>query len=40
LVAGKESKSKMAAYSTSKAAMISLTKSLGKELASYDVSIN
>ncbi len=39
-VAGKEGNPKMAAYSASKAAMISLTKSLGKELASYDISVN
>lgn len=39
-VAGKEGNPKMAAYSASKAAMISLTKSLGKELAAYDISVN
>jgi len=39
-VAGKEGNPKMAAYSASKAAMISLTKSLGKELATYDISVN
>lgn len=39
-VAGKEGNPKMAAYSASKAAMISLTKSLGKELATNDISVN
>jgi 3-oxoacyl-[acyl-carrier protein] reductase len=39
-VAGKEGNPNMAAYSASKAAMISLTKSLGKELATYDISVN
>ena len=39
-VAGKEGNPRMAAYSASKAAMISLTKSLGKELATYDISVN
>lgn len=39
-VAGKEGNPRMAAYSASKAAMISLTKSLGKELAAYDISVN
>ena len=34
-VAGKEGNPRMAAYSASKAVMISLTKSLGKELATY-----
>ena len=28
------------AYSASKAAVIALTKSLGKELAQYDISVN
>lgn len=39
-IAGKEGNPRMAAYSASKAAMISLTKSLGKELAIYDISVN
>jgi 3-oxoacyl-[acyl-carrier protein] reductase len=39
-IAGKEGNPNMAAYSASKAAMISLTKSLGKELANYDISVN
>lgn len=39
-VAGKEGNANMAAYSASKAAMISLTKSLGKELATHDISVN
>ena len=39
-VAGKEGNPNMAAYSASKAAMISLTKSLGKELATHDISVN
>jgi 3-oxoacyl-[acyl-carrier protein] reductase len=39
-VAGKEGNPAMAAYSASKAAMISLTKSLGKELARYDIAVN
>jgi 3-oxoacyl-[acyl-carrier protein] reductase len=39
-VAGKEGNPKAPAYSASKAGMISLTKSLGKELASYDIAVN
>ena len=39
-VAGKEGNPRMAAYSASKAGLISLTKSLGKELASYDIGVN
>ena len=39
-VAGKEGNPNAAAYSASKAAVIALTKSLGKELAGYDIAIN
>jgi 2-dehydro-3-deoxy-L-rhamnonate dehydrogenase (NAD+) len=39
-VAGKEGNPNASAYSSSKAAVIGLTKSLGKELASYDISVN
>jgi 3-oxoacyl-[acyl-carrier protein] reductase len=39
-VAGKEGNPNASAYSASKAALIALTKSLGKELASYDISVN
>jgi 2-dehydro-3-deoxy-L-rhamnonate dehydrogenase (NAD+) len=39
-VAGKEGNINAPAYSASKAAVIALTKSLGKELASYDISVN
>lgn len=39
-VAGKEGNPNASAYSTSKAAVIGLTKSLGKELASLDVAVN
>ena len=39
-VAGKEGNPNAPAYSASKAAVIALTKSLGKELASYDISVN
>ncbi|MEJ8573768.1 SDR family NAD(P)-dependent oxidoreductase [Microbaculum marinum] len=39
-VAGKEGNPKASAYSASKAAVIALTKSLGKELADYDISVN
>jgi len=39
-IAGKEGNPNAPAYSASKAAVIALTKSLGKELASYDVSVN
>ena len=39
-VAGKEGNPNASAYSASKAAVIGLTKSLGKELATYDISVN
>ena len=39
-VAGKEGNPNASAYSASKAAVIGMTKSLGKELASYDISVN
>ena len=39
-VAGKEGNPNAAAYSTSKAAVIGLTKSLGKELAETDIRVN
>ena len=39
-VAGKEGNPNASAYSTSKAAVIGLTKSLGKELASFDIAVN
>lgn len=39
-VAGKEGNPNAPAYSASKAAVIALTKSLGKELAGYDISVN
>jgi NAD(P)-dependent dehydrogenase (short-subunit alcohol dehydrogenase family) len=39
-IAGKEGNPNAVAYSASKAAVIALTKSLGKELASYDISVN
>jgi NAD(P)-dependent dehydrogenase (short-subunit alcohol dehydrogenase family) len=39
-VAGKEGNPRMAAYSASKAGLIGLTKSLGKELASHDIGVN
>lgn len=39
-VAGKEGNPNASAYSASKAAVIALTKSLGKELASHDISVN
>ena len=39
-IAGKEGNPKAAAYSASKAGLISLTKSLGKELAGYDIGVN
>jgi NAD(P)-dependent dehydrogenase (short-subunit alcohol dehydrogenase family) len=39
-VAGKEGNPGACAYSASKAGVISLTKSLGKELASYDIAVN
>ena len=39
-VAGKEGNPNAAAYSASKAAVIGLTKSLGKELAAYNIAVN
>ncbi|MBV9077315.1 MAG: SDR family oxidoreductase, partial [Methylobacteriaceae bacterium] len=39
-VAGKEGNPNASAYSASKAAVIALTKSLGKELAGHDVAVN
>ena len=39
-IAGKEGNPNAPAYSASKAGLIALTKSLGKELASYDISVN
>jgi len=39
-VAGKEGNPNAPAYSASKAGVIALTKSLGKELASHDISVN
>jgi len=39
-VAGKEGNPTASAYSASKAAVIALTKSLGKELAGYDIAVN
>jgi 3-oxoacyl-[acyl-carrier protein] reductase len=39
-IAGKEGNPRAAAYSASKAGVISLTKSLGKELAAYDIAVN
>jgi 3-oxoacyl-[acyl-carrier protein] reductase len=39
-IAGKEGNPNACAYSTSKAGVIALTKSLGKELAGYDISVN
>lgn len=39
-VAGKEGNPNAAHYSASKAAVIALTKSLGKELAEYDIAVN
>jgi 3-oxoacyl-[acyl-carrier protein] reductase len=39
-VAGKEGNPKAPAYSSMKAAVIALTKSLGKELAGYDIGVN
>jgi 3-oxoacyl-[acyl-carrier protein] reductase len=39
-VAGKEGNPNACAYSASKAALIALTKSIGKELAGYDISVN
>jgi 2-dehydro-3-deoxy-L-rhamnonate dehydrogenase (NAD+) len=39
-IAGKEGNPNASAYSASKAAVIALTKSLGKELATHDISVN
>jgi 3-oxoacyl-[acyl-carrier protein] reductase len=39
-IAGKEGNPNAPAYSASKAAVIALTKSLGKEVASYDIAVN
>jgi NAD(P)-dependent dehydrogenase (short-subunit alcohol dehydrogenase family) len=39
-IAGKEGNPNAAAYSASKAGVIGLTKSLGKELATYDIAVN
>jgi len=39
-IAGKEGNPNASAYSTSKAAVIGLTKSLGKELADYNIAVN
>ncbi|HET9903797.1 MAG TPA: SDR family NAD(P)-dependent oxidoreductase [Xanthobacteraceae bacterium] len=39
-VAGKEGNPNAPAYSASKAGVIALTKSLGKELANYDIAVN
>lgn len=39
-VAGKEGNPNASAYSASKAAVIGLTKSLGKELAGFDIAVN
>ncbi|MCR9138003.1 MAG: SDR family oxidoreductase [Alphaproteobacteria bacterium] len=39
-IAGKEGNPNASAYSASKAAVIALTKSLGKELAEYDIGVN
>ncbi|MBX6426699.1 MAG: SDR family oxidoreductase [Variibacter sp.] len=39
-VAGKEGNPNAPAYSASKAAVIALTKTLGKELAAYDIAVN
>jgi len=39
-IAGKEGNPNAAAYSASKAGVIALTKSLGKELAGYDIAVN
>lgn len=38
--AGKEGNPNAPAYSASKAGVIALTKSMGKELASYDIAVN
>jgi 3-oxoacyl-[acyl-carrier protein] reductase len=39
-IAGKEGNPNAAAYSAAKAGVIALTKSLGKELAQHDISVN
>jgi 3-oxoacyl-[acyl-carrier protein] reductase len=39
-IAGKEGNPNASAYSASKAGVIALTKSLGKELATYDIAVN
>ena len=39
-IAGKEGNPNASAYSAAKAGVIALTKSLGKELADYDISVN
>jgi 2-dehydro-3-deoxy-L-rhamnonate dehydrogenase (NAD+) len=39
-VAGKEGNPKLAAYSAAKAGVIGLTKSLGKEVAGYNIAVN
>jgi 3-oxoacyl-[acyl-carrier protein] reductase len=39
-IAGKEGNPNAAAYSASKGGVIALTKSLGKELAGYDIGVN
>jgi 2-dehydro-3-deoxy-L-rhamnonate dehydrogenase (NAD+) len=39
-IAGKEGNPNASPYSASKAALIGLTKSLGKELAGYDIAVN
>jgi len=39
-IAGKEGNPNASAYSASKSAVIALTKSLGKELAAYDIVVN
>ena len=39
-IAGKEGNPNAAAYSASKAGVVALTKSLGKELANYDIAVN
>ena len=39
-IAGKEGNPNAVAYSSAKAAVIALTKSLGKELSDYDISVN
>jgi NAD(P)-dependent dehydrogenase (short-subunit alcohol dehydrogenase family) len=39
-IAGKEGNPKAGAYSAAKAGVVALTKSLGKELATYDIAVN